>query len=149
MALTFCGIIWCLWQINKWLCGIGRLILATDNWSTHTNLSHCHSNTINTRLTWEWAQAFGLIWCCLTACLYLLFCVLINLMPLRKNHKSCLSSHKLIIKGQLSYRWINCSLSIPWECIRTIMHYTTIVIRHSEIGDYSCWVFKKIVFHPW
>jgi len=28
------------------------------------------------------------------------------------------------------------------------MHYTTIVIRHSETCDLACWVFIEIVFHP-
>ena len=45
------GIMWCCWQISKWLWYIGRLILATDNCSTHPDLSHCHSATINTRET--------------------------------------------------------------------------------------------------
>jgi hypothetical protein len=29
------------------------------------------------------------------------------------------------------------------------MHYTTKVIRQSKTGDKGCWVYKKIVFHPW
>ena len=44
-------IIWCWWQIGEWLWCIGRVILATGNWSTETNLSQCHSSTINPRYT--------------------------------------------------------------------------------------------------
>jgi len=38
-------------RIHKWLWCVGRLILATDNWSIHTNLSNFHSTTIITRQT--------------------------------------------------------------------------------------------------
>jgi hypothetical protein len=81
----------------------------------------------------------------------LLFCVLINVMAFMKNHKSCLRTNKLIpkIKRKLAYPWLNCSLSIPWECISTVMHYTIIVIRHSETGDYVCWEHVKVMFSPW
>ena len=150
--LSVSDIMWCWWQISKCLWYIGRLILATDNCSTHTDLSHCHSTTTNReRLIWERTQAFALRRCCLTTYLCLLFCVLINLMALTKNHKCCMRIHKFKpkINRQLAYRWINCSLSIPRESIRTIMHYTTIVIRHSETWDYACWECKEIVFHSW
>ena len=94
---------WCWWQISKCLWYIGRLILATDSWSTHTNLSHCHSTTINTRQT-ELGKKPGL---CTDRLLpdyvsySFLFCVLFNLMVLAKNHKHCLRSHKLIINNKL------------------------------------------------
>ena len=46
VTLSVSEIIWCWWQISKWLWCIGRLILATDSWSTETDLSHWHSTTI-------------------------------------------------------------------------------------------------------
>jgi hypothetical protein len=51
MTLSVCEIILCWWQISKWLRCIGRLILATDSWSTETDLSHCHWSTLNKRQT--------------------------------------------------------------------------------------------------
>jgi len=84
-------------------------------------------------------------------CLSFLFCVFIIPMALMKNHKCSMRTDKLIkkINTQLAYPWLYGSQSIPWECIRTIMHYTIIVIRHSETGDYACWICKEIVFPPW
>ena len=151
MALSVSEIIWCWWRISKWQWCIGRLILATDSWSTETDLSHCYTTTMNTRLTREWTQASALMGCCLTACFSFLFCVLINLLALVKNHKSFLWTHKLITKEiqQLAYLWHNCLQAILWECISTVMHYTTIVIRHSVTGDCACVIFHEIVFSPW
>jgi hypothetical protein len=151
MVMSVSEIIWCWWQISKWLWYIGRVILATDNWSTETDLSHWHWTTINTRQT-DQRMNPGL---CTDRVLpdymfSLLLCVLINVMGLIQNHKFCLKT-KLIpkINRTLAYPWLNCSLSIPWECKRTVMHYTAIVIRHSETGDLSCWEHVKVAFHPW
>ena len=109
MTLSVCDIMWCWWQISKCLWYIGRLILATDNCSTYTDLSHCHPTDINTRQrNWQWTQASLLTCCCLTTCLCLLFCVLINLKALVKNHKCCLRTHKFIPK-------INAEVCLPLD----------------------------------
>ena len=94
-GLWVCEIIWCWWQISKWLWCIGRLILATDSWRTETNLSHCHSTTINMSQT-DLRMTFVLTGFCLTACLSVFFCVLINLLASMKNHKPSHRTHKLI-----------------------------------------------------
>jgi len=150
MTLSVSMIIWCWWQIRKWLWCICRLILATDSWSTETDLSHWHSTTINTRQT-DQRMNLGLGMERLVAdCLCLLIWVLIILLALRKNHKSCLGTQKLIpkVNRQLSYLRLNCILSILGECIFAIMYNTIIVIRHSKTGDYVCVIFIKIGFHP-
>jgi len=80
MALPVSNIMWCWWQISKCLWYIGRLILATDNCSTHTDLSYCHSTTINTRQTDLRMNPSFCIERVLPTCLSLLFCVSINIM---------------------------------------------------------------------
>jgi hypothetical protein len=76
VTLSVSKVIWYWWQISKWLWCIGRLILATDNWSTETNLSHCHWTTINNRQT-PGNEPSSLDYEGF-AYLSLLFCVLIN-----------------------------------------------------------------------
>ena len=81
MALPVSNIMCCWWQVSKWLYYIGGLILATDNCSTHTNLSHCHSTTVNTKQTYLVMNP-GL---CTDRLLpdflsFFIFCVSINLM---------------------------------------------------------------------
>jgi hypothetical protein len=49
------------------------------------------------RLTWEWTKAFAFRGWCLSACVSLLFCVLLNLIAVIKNHLS-LGTHRLITK---------------------------------------------------
>jgi hypothetical protein len=99
VTLSVSEIIWCWWQKSKWLWCIGSLILTTDSWSTETDLSNCYTTTINTRLT---DQRMNTTLCterllpdCLSS---LLFCVLFIFMALIEDHKSCLTTHKLIPK---------------------------------------------------
>jgi hypothetical protein len=152
IALSVSEIIWGFWQISKWLWCIGRVILATDSWSTRTDLPQWHSSTTNPRnadlgmkpsrcterLVADFLPFFIILW-------FVKFSVFI------KNLKSCLRTRKMIRRPnrQLTYLWFNCFLSIAWECVGAIMHYTIIVIRHSEIGDCACVIFIKIVLFPW
>jgi hypothetical protein len=149
MTLWVCEIIWCWWQISKWLWWIGRLILATDSWRKGQVCSTATKPTYKQRDTWEWTQAYPLKGCCLTTCLSLLFCVWSVLwLGWRTTNPAKESTKNIEITEQLTYLWHNCWQFILWECIWAVMHYTTIVIRHSEIGDKACVIFIKIVLVP-
>jgi len=152
MVRSVSEIIWCWWQISKWLWCIGRVILATDNWSTRTDLSHCHSSTTNPRnadLGMKPSRCTERLVADFLPFFIILCFVKSNVFI--KNHKCCLRTRKLIrrLHRQLTYLCFNCFLSITWECIWAIMHYTIVVIRHSETGDCACWVYVKGVFSPW
>ena len=152
MGLWVCEIIWCWWQISKWLWCIGRLIVATDSWRTETNLSHCHWTTINTRQT-----DLGVNPTLCTDMLlsdYLCFFIILcfdKSYGFYEEPQIQPENGKLIrrMNRQLAYLWCNCWQSIPWEIICAIMHYTIIVIRHTKTGDKVCVIFIKIVFFPW
>jgi len=153
MTLSFSEIIWFLRQTNKCLWFIGTPILTPDNWSTHTNLPHCRSTTINTKQTFlAMNTGFTPTVCCLTTYLSLLICVYISLVALWRFTNPAWEPtswyHKYI--QQFAYLWLNCYQSfLSCECISTVMHYTVIVIRHSEISDFACGTFIKIYFFPW
>ena len=151
MGLWVCEIIWCWWQISKRLWCIGRLILATDSWRTEINLSHCHSTIINTRQTDLGVNPTLCTDRLLPDYLSFLLICFDKSFGFYDEPQILPGTNKLIrgIYRQLAYLWCNCWQSIHWESIWAIMHYTTIVIQHSETGDCACVIFIKIVFIPW
>ena len=151
IALSVSKIIWGFWQISKWLWCIGRVILATDNWSTQIILFQCHSTTINTRQTGMnpglWTERLVPDYLSTFIILCFDYSYGFNKAPqILPETRQFPTENK---NRHFAYPWLNCFLSITWECVGAIMHYTLIVIRHSETGDLACVIFIKIVFFPW